>query len=97
MGKVAYEFSDYVYVTSDNPRFENPNDIINDILNGITTKSYYSNVDRSRTIAVAIKNLSKNDTLMVCGKGTENYIDIKGVKYPYSDFEEVNKHIRNQK
>ena len=95
MGKVANNMSDFIYVTSDNPRFESPIEIINDILNGITTKKYYANADRARAIAVAIKNLKENDTLMVCGKGTENYIDIKGVKYPYSDFEEVNKNIED--
>lgn len=44
---------------------------------------------------MAINNLEANDTLIICGKGGENYIDIKGEKIPYSDFEEVNKNIKD--
>ena len=92
---VADKFADFIYITSDNPRFEKPADIIADIINGIKAKNYYANPDRARTISVAINNLEANDTLIICGKGGENYIDIKGEKIPYSDFEEVNKNIKD--
>ena len=94
MGEVADKYADFIYVTSDNPRYENPIDIIEDIVCGIKSKNFLTNIDRAATISIAIKNLKPFDTLLVCGKGAENYIDIKGEKIPYSDFEQINKNIR---
>ena len=94
MGQVADQYSDFVYVTSDNPRFESPVDIIDDIVEGIQTKNFLTNIDRAKAISVAVKNMKPFDTLIICGKGAENYIDIKGEKIPYSDFEQVNKNIK---
>ncbi|MFW5780915.1 MAG: UDP-N-acetylmuramoyl-L-alanyl-D-glutamate--2,6-diaminopimelate ligase, partial [Bacillota bacterium] len=87
MGKVAGELSDYCVVTSDNPRFENPNDIIKDIEKGISqvTKDYICIKDRAKAIAYAVKNAKKGDKVVIAGKGGEEYIDIMGVKLEYSD------------
>ena len=58
------------------------------------SKNFLTNIDRATTISTAIKKLKPFDTLIICGKGAENYIDIKGEKIPYSDFEEIYKNIR---
>ena len=89
MGAVAEKYSDYCFITSDNPRYENPEDIISDIQSGFNKANYYKTVDRKTAIKLAISSLKSGDTLIICGKGGENYIDIKGEKLPYSDFDTV--------
>ncbi len=89
MGAVAEKYSDYCFITSDNPRFENPKNILSDIQSGFNDKNYYITLDRKTAIKLAINSLKGGDTLIICGKGGENYIDIKGEKLPYSDFETV--------
>lgn len=85
MGKIASEIADYVYITDDNPRFEDSNDIAKMITSGINGNNYEIIVDREKAISKAISNMCDGDILAICGKGAENYMDIKGVKYPYSD------------
>ena len=82
-----------IYLTTDNPRFEEPMDIINDITINIK-KHVHVIVDRKEAIAEALKNLKKNDYLLVLGKGCEKYMDIKGIRYPYSDLEVIYDWIR---
>ena len=89
MGAISEKFADYTFVTSDNPRYEDPLDIINDILAGFNKKNYYTFKDRTTAIKIAINSLKDGDTLLICGKGAENYMDIKGEKIPYSDFDVV--------
>ncbi len=90
MGKVASEFADFIVLTSDNPRFEDPWKIIKDIKRGLNNKtSYEIIIDRSLALQWAIKNLKKGDILLVAGKGHENYFEIKGKKIPFSDKEEI--------
>lgn len=89
MGAISEKYADYTFVTSDNPRFEKPLDIINDILAGFNKKNYYTFEDRTTAIKIAINSLKSGDTLLICGKGAENYMDIKGKKFPYSDFDVV--------
>lgn len=88
MGKVASDVADAVVVTSDNPRFEHPDKIIQDILEGMHGK-YAVEEDRSKAIAIAIANAKPEDTILVAGKGHEDYQDIKGVKHPFCDMEQV--------
>lgn len=84
MGKAVSEFASYIYITSDNPRTEDPEKIINDIIPGIS-KPFYRNEDREFTLKKALEELSQGEVLIVAGKGHENYI-IKGTtKHPYSD------------
>ncbi|MGB4034070.1 MAG: UDP-N-acetylmuramoyl-L-alanyl-D-glutamate--2,6-diaminopimelate ligase [Christensenellales bacterium] len=87
MGQVAGAISDFCVVTSDNPRFENPNEIIKDIEKGISqvTDKYICIEDRAQAIAYAIRTAEKGDKVLIAGKGGENYIDIMGVKLEYSD------------
>lgn len=94
MGAVAEKFSDFAIITSDNPRNEEPLDIINQIAVGFNKKNYYLIEDRKMAIMMAIRILKDGDTLIICGKGGENYIEIKGKKLPYSDAQEVEDNIK---
>ena len=95
MGEAVSSFATKIWLTSDNPRSEDPLRIIEDIERGIHDKSIViSNPDRKQTIANAMFKLADNDMLLIAGKGHENYIEIHGIKYPYSDLEEVEKNIK---
>jgi UDP-N-acetylmuramoyl-L-alanyl-D-glutamate--2,6-diaminopimelate ligase len=90
MGAVVAKFANKLYVTSDNPRDEKPEDIITQILLGIKDQSHTrAMVDRTFAISEAIKELGENDVLMILGKGDEPYQEIAGVKHPYDDREVV--------
>lgn len=98
MGSVASVWADEIYVTSDNPRSENPDQIISDILSGITGKNYQAITDRRVAVQVAFKELENKEILLLAGKGHEDYILINGVKHPYSDIKEVDEFVsRNEK
>lgn len=87
MGKVAAENSDFCIITSDNPRFEDPYDIIREIEEGVksTGKSYVSVSERDVATEYAISLLSSGDILLVAGKGGEHYQEIAGIKHSYDD------------
>lgn len=93
MGDYATKYSDYVIFTSDNPRDEEPKNIINDITKDLDRKNYEIIIDRSKAIKKGIKLLKKNDYLLILGKGHEDYQIIKNVKYHFDDHEEVLKFI----
>lgn len=99
MGKFAVEYSDYVIVTSDNPRFEEPMDIINEILAGISPecRNYEIEENREKAIKRGIEISGEGDIILICGKGHETYQEIKGVKYHFDDREIVNKYIQSIK
>ncbi len=98
MGKVASLFADEIILTSDNPRFEDPLKIIEDIKKGINSSKPYRIIpDRREALEFGIKNLQKGDVLLVAGKGHETYQEIKGKRYPFSDQEEILKIIKNLK
>ena len=86
MGTVAARLADINIVTSDNPRSENPQDIIASIVNGLSG-IYHVVEDRAQAIAQAIKIAQAADTVLIAGKGHEDYQEIKGVKYPFSDID----------
>ena len=88
MGEVASRLSDVVIVTSDNPRNENSDKIIEDIKEGINGNAYYI-TDRKIAIYKAMDIARKKDIVLICGKGAEDYQEIMGVKYPFSDYEVV--------
>ena len=95
MGAAAAETADRLFVTSDNPRSEEPGKIIEEILAGIPPAAAYQVIpDRSEAIQKALAELKEGDSLLIAGKGHENYQEIKGVKYPFSDTEEIEKFIR---
>ncbi|MDQ6990471.1 MAG: UDP-N-acetylmuramoyl-L-alanyl-D-glutamate--2,6-diaminopimelate ligase [Mariprofundaceae bacterium] len=85
MGAVAETFADKVWVTSDNPRDEEPEIIIADILQGLNTQKLRIFVNRADAIADALKTMSKDDVLVIAGKGHENYMEIKGQRTPWHD------------
>ena len=90
MGAVASTFAKKVYVTSDNPRDEEPEEIIKDILSGIKDQSHTrAMVDRAFAISEALKELKEHEVLMILGKGDEDYIEIKGEKIHFDDREVV--------
>lgn len=87
MGKIAGDIADHVFITSDNPRDESPEDIIRDIEVGIKDLSidYVKIPDRYSAISYAIERLSKGDSLLIAGKGAEEYQEVKGKKLQFSD------------
>lgn len=87
MGGIAAEYCDKVVITSDNPRFEDPSAIIKDVKEGIIGRktSYSCITDRKNAISYAVKNAEPGDVIVIAGKGGEDYIDVMGKKYPYSD------------
>lgn len=90
MAKEAAKQSDKVIITSDNPRFEEPQDIINDMLEGITPqqrKKVLAITDRKEAIRTACMMAEPGDVILVAGKGHENYQEIKGVKHHFDDKE----------
>ena len=90
MGAVAAKFAKKVYVTSDNPRSEEPEAILQDILSGIKDQSHTrAMVDRAFAIQEALKELKENEVLMILGKGDEDTMEIKGEKIHFDDREVV--------
>lgn len=90
MAKEAAKKSDRVIITSDNPRYEEPQDIINDMLAGLTPammKKTLSIADRKEAIRTACMMAERGDVILVAGKGHENYQEIKGVKHHFDDKE----------
>ena len=90
MAQEAAKQSDRVIITSDNPRFEEPQDIINDMLAGLTKddmRKTISMTDRKEAIKTACMLAEKGDVILVAGKGHENYQDVKGVKHHFDDKE----------
>ena len=94
MAQEAVKQSDRVIITSDNPRFEEPQDIINDMLAGLNAqqmKKVVSIADRREAIRTAVMLAEKGDVILIAGKGHEDYQEIKGVKHHFDDREEVRK------
>ncbi len=87
MGNIASELSDYVIFTNDNPRNEEPEDIMKDIIEGVKKQNYEVILDRKEAINKGISLLKENDVLLILGKGHEDYQIVKGVKYHLDDME----------
>ncbi|MBZ0158056.1 MAG: hypothetical protein K8I29_17805 [Alphaproteobacteria bacterium] len=85
MGEIASKLSDFVIVTSDNPRNEDPRAIIRDIEKGIKNDNYIVIPDRSVAISMAVELASSGDIVLVAGKGHEDYQEIQGVRHRFSD------------
>ena len=99
MAQEAVKQSDRVIITSDNPRFEEPQDIINDMLeclNAQQMKKVISIADRKEAIRAACMMAGKGDVILVAGKGHENYQEIKGVKHHFDDKEVLRDIFMNQ-
>jgi len=87
MGRTATELSDMVFITSDNPRTEDPEAIIKEIEEGCTKKNYKVVVDRKEAIYEAVAFAKKADTVLIAGKGHEDYQEIDGIRHHFSDRE----------
>ncbi len=85
MGKIATTKADYVVVTSDNPRSENPAAIISEIKPGLTGHAYEIHVDRREAIAAIMTKAKPGDAVLLAGKGAETYQEIQGVRHPFED------------
>ena len=85
MGRIAEKFSDGCIVTSDNPRSEDPQQIIAEVVRGMAMTNHKIIQDRAAAIEYAILQSSPDDTILIAGKGHEEYQEIKGVKHPFSD------------
>ena len=97
MARIACEFSDKVIFTSDNPRSEDPKDIIADMnegVEGIHFKKTLNIIDRREAIKVACDMALPGDVLLIAGKGHEKYQEIKGVRYPFDDYEVVSETLK---
>lgn len=95
MGEIASNFSKEVYITTDNPKYENPLIICDEILSG--TKNGIIIEDREEAIKTAISNLKKNQILLIIGKGSEKYQDVNNLKIKYNDFSVVKRCIKTNK
>ena len=93
MGEIASRLSDYVIFTSDNPRTEDPNKILEDILKGVTKDNYEVEIDRPTAIKKGLDMLKDNDILLILGKGHEDYQIIGHTKHHLDDLEEVKKYL----
>ncbi len=97
MGAVAGRYANKIYVTSDNPRDEVPEMILEDILLGLHGKDHVTATpDRRLAIKMALDTLEENEVLLILGKGDEDYQEIKGVKHPFDDREVVREFLRER-
>lgn len=97
MGKIVEHFAKIAIITSDNPRSEEPKDIMNEILSGFQNPDKALMIeDRKEAINKALKLKEKDDLVVILGKGDENTQEIKGIKHPFSDKAIVNEILKNQ-
>lgn len=89
MGETSGRLADHTIITSDNPRYEDPQDIISDIVSGIqkTTGTYTVIPDRREAVRYALETKQYGDMILIAGKGHETYQEIKGIRYPMDDRE----------
>ncbi len=87
MGEISSNLADLTVVTSDNPRYEEPQDILDDIITGVKkgTGNYIAIIDRKEAIRYCIEHAQEGDVIILAGKGHEDYQEIKGVKYKMDD------------
>ncbi len=98
MAKIATEMSNTTILTSDNPRTEDPQTIINEMEAGVeqsNSRKYLSIIDREQAIKTACKMAKSNDIILIAGKGHENYQEINGTKHHFDDMEIVKKYLNN--
>ena len=98
MAQIACEYSDKVILTSDNPRTENPEEILTQMqagINPVNAKKTLRISDRKEAIITAVAFAKEGDILLIAGKGHEKYQEINGVKHPFDDFEIVKELLNN--
>ncbi|CAD7287976.1 UDP-N-acetylmuramoyl-L-alanyl-D-glutamate--2,6-diaminopimelate ligase [Campylobacter suis] len=98
MGAIAQHYARLAIVTSDNPRSEEPEAIIDEICTGMKLdNSVLREADRAKAIKIGLENLQENEALVILGKGDEDYQEIKSVKHHFSDAEIVNEILKDKK
>ena len=100
MGQIAGKLSDFIVITSDNPRSESPESIINMIEKGLIktgNKNYIKQIDREKAITIALNMAKENDVVLIAGKGHEDYQEFKDYRIPFSDQEIVKDWISKKK
>ncbi len=97
MGSIASENSDFVIFTSDNPRTEDPEEILKDVLAGVKKDNYIKITDRVEAIRYALDMIEDNDTVLILGKGHEDYQIVGHEKHHLDDAEEVRKYIEENR
>ena len=93
MGKIAADFAEKLWITPDNPRFENIDKINFEITKELNGDKYEIFNDREVGLKKAISKMKRDDTLVVLGKGREDYQDVEGKKVEYSDIEIIKKYL----
>lgn len=96
MGHISTTLADFVIITNDNPRNEDENEIVKDIIKGIDKNNYKVILDRSAAIRGGIELLGKDDILLILGKGHETYQIKSNIKHHFSDKEEVLRYIKEK-
>ena len=96
MGHISTTLADFVIITNDNPRNEDENEIVKDIIRGIDKNNYKVILDRSAAIRGGIELLGKDDILLILGKGHETYQIKSNIKHHFSDKEEVLRYIKEK-
>lgn len=96
MGKVVLDKSDYVIFTMDDPRYEDPKDIIFDLVSGSNKNNYEIIVDRKEAIYRAFSLAEKDDIILVAGKGCDNYMAIEDKYLPYNDLEVIDSYFKKE-
>ena len=96
MGDIAASLSDLAIVTSDNPRTEDPAEIIRDICMGIRSENYITEINREKAIKIAVSAAKKGDVILLAGKGHEEYIIDKAGKHDFCERETVLKIIKEK-
>jgi UDP-N-acetylmuramoyl-L-alanyl-D-glutamate--2,6-diaminopimelate ligase len=98
MGEISYRLADLTVITSDNPRSEDPQLIIDQILSGMPSPipgRVYVEIDRKKAIEYAISVAQPGDVVLIAGKGHEPYQEVRGVKYPFSDIGEARRWLNS--
>ena len=97
MAKIGFDMSDILILTSDNPRTEKPEDILNDMQKGLPLEGLDKVeiiIDRHMAIEKACELAKKGDFILIAGKGHENYQEVKGLTTHFDDMEELKKYLK---
>jgi UDP-N-acetylmuramoyl-L-alanyl-D-glutamate--2,6-diaminopimelate ligase len=100
MAEIACKMSNRVILTSDNPRSEDAEEIINQMMKGVdpvSKKKVLCIADRRQAIKTACALAAPNDIVLIAGKGHEKYQEIKGVKHPFDDMQELSEQLQTEK
>ena len=96
MGKIVLDNSDYVIFTMDDPRYEDVNSIIDDLVSDSDKENYERIIDRKEAIDKALSIANKNDIILIAGKGRDNYMAIKDKYIDYNDYDVINNIFRKE-